>query len=484
MSIDLLLIDPPLSMSKRYGHFAICGSKSPQLGLCYIAAAVRREGFNVKILDMDLTKMGDDSFREYLLKEKPRVVGTTATTIAISDAARVAQVAKDTLPGVCTIVGGPHLSCTAEATMLRYPQFDIGVIGEGELTVIDLLNLPDPLKGSYSEINGLVWRSGDKVAYSKPRELIQDVNWLPLPAVDLVPDLESNYIPPYFSVYRTPSVVFMTTRGCPSKCTFCTNAIHGNRIRRFSLDYLFEMLYLYTGKYGIKEVSILDDSFTINKQFVIDFCERLIRENIDLTWSCLTRINSVSPDLLSVMKRAGCWQISYGIESGDNEMLKKIKKGITVEQVREAVSMTKRSGIKVKGFFIMGFAEETHESLKKTLDLAIDLPIDDMSLTIFTPYPGTPAHADIHKYGEFNEDWDAMTTLNASFIPSGFSRDELLKLNHATYRKFYFRPRIFFSYLRRISEFKFIFIMLKGMIGLLSTLFLKDKDQFNSKTTP
>ncbi len=475
MSIDLLLIDPPLSMTKRYGHFALCGSKSFSYGLGYIAAVARREGFKVKILDMGVTKMDNDSFKEYLLTNKPRIVGLTATTIAVSDAARMARIIKEILPDTLTIIGGSHISCTPEATLRRYLEFDIGAIGEGEITMLELLNLPDPLKGDFSKIDGLIWRDGEKVSFSKRRELIKDLDWLPLPAIDLLPDLKSSYIPPYFSVKRMPAVTFMTTRGCPGRCTFCTNAIHGRIIRQYSLDHLFELIYLLIKKYGIKELQINDDTFTVNRNRVMAFCERLIRENISVTWNCLARINGVTPEMLNLMKRAGCWQICYGIESGDNEMLKKIKKDITIDQVHKTLNMTKRAGIQIKGYFIMGFPEETHESLKKTRDLAMNIPIDDLSLTIFTPYPGTPAYNDIHKYGTFNEDWDAMTTLNASFVANGFSRDELLKINRATYRKFYFRPRIVFSYIRRISGIKFFLIIAKGLYGLLLTLFQKNR---------
>jgi radical SAM superfamily enzyme YgiQ (UPF0313 family) len=475
MSIDLLLIDPPLSMTKRYGHFALCGNKSFSYGLGYIAAVARREGFKVKILDMGVTEMDNNSFVNYLLTHSPRIVGLTATTIAISDAAKIAGIAKETLQDVLTVIGGSHISCTPKATILRYPEFDIGVIGEGEITMLELLNQTNPLTTDFSKIDGLSWRDGEQVYYSRTRELIKDLDWLPFPALDLLPDLQSSYIPAYFSVKRTPASGFITTRGCPGRCTFCANSIHGRRIRQFSLDYMFELIYILTKQYGIKELQILDDTFTVNRKRVIALCERLIHENIDITWSCSARVNGITKEMLEIMKRSGCWQICYGIESGDEAMLKKIKKNITIEEVHRTVNMTKKAGIKIKGFFMMGFPEETRESMKKTLNLAMNIPIDDLSLTIFTPYPGTPSYNDIQKYGTFTENWDSMTTLNASFVAKGFSRDELTKLNRATYRKFYFRPRIVFSYLQRISGIKFIVIIVKGLFGLLSTAFVKDK---------
>jgi len=475
MFIDLLLIDPPLSMTKRYGPFGPCGSKSFHSGLAYIAAVARREGFKVKILDMGVTTFDTNELEQYLLTCRPRIVGLTATTIAVSDAARVAGIVKKILPDTLTVIGGPHISCAPEATIKRYPEFDIGVIGEGEITMLELLSLSNPLKGDFSKIDGLIWRDDNGISFSKPRELIKDLDWLPLPAVDLFPDLKSSYIPPYFSVKRTPAVTVMTTRGCPGKCTFCTNAIHGRVIRQYSLDYLFEYTYLLTQKYGIKEFQINDDTFTVNRRRVIEFCQRLIDEKIDLTWSCLSRVSGITLEMLELMKKAGCWQIGYGIESGDQEMLNSLKKGIKLEQVRKTIEMTKQAGISIKGFFMMGLPGETHESLKKTLDLALKLPIDDMALTIFTPYPGTPAYQNIQRYGTFIEDWDTMTTLNASFVANGFTREELIKINQTTYRKFYFRPRIIWSYLKRMTSIRFIVIMAKGLYGLLSTLFVKKK---------
>ncbi|MBI5741720.1 MAG: cobalamin B12-binding domain-containing protein [Nitrospirae bacterium] len=475
MSIDLLLIDPPLSMTKRYGHFAICGGKSFQTGLACIAAVARRDGFKVRILDMGVTDLNDDELGKYLDDCRPRIVGLTAPTIAISDAARVAGIAKRTLPGVLTVIGGPHISCAPEATIKRYSEFDVGVIGEGEITMLELLHLSNPSKDRFAEINGLIWKKGNEVSLSQRRELIKDLDWLPLPAVDLFPDLKSSYIPPYFSVKRTPAVTVMTTRGCPGQCTFCTNEIHGRVIRQYSLDYLFEYIYLLTKKYGIKEFQINDDTFTVNRKRVMAFCQRLIDEKIDLTWSCLSRVTGVTPEMLELMKQAGCWQICYGIESGDQAILDSLLKSIKLEQVYKTTEMTKKAGIGMKGYFMMGMPRETHETLKKTIDLALELPLDDMAFTIFTPYPGSPAYRDIHRFGTFAEDWDAMTTLNATFVAEGFTREELIRINQSTYRRFYFRPRIILSYLKRMTGARFIIIMAKGMYGLLSTLFIKRK---------
>lgn len=478
MSIDLLLIDPPLSMKKRYGNFALCGSKSFSFGLAYIAAVAIRDGFNVKILDLGVTDLNDASLKQYLLSHRPRIVGFTATTIAVSDAARVAKIVKETIPDALIVIGGPHLSCAPEATIRRYTEFSIGVVGEGEMTMLELLKLPDPSQADYSKIDGLAWRQGEDVFLSNARELIKDLSSLPMPAFDLLPDLKSHYIPPYFSVKRTPAVTVMTTRGCPGRCTFCSNIVHGRRVRQYSVDYLFELTYLLTRKYGIREFQIGDDSFTLNRKRVTEFCERLIREKIDLTWSCLARVNGITPEMLNLMKRAGCWQIKYGIESGDERMLKNIRKDISLDQVHKTILMTKEAGIRSQAFFILGFPEETRESMKKTTSLALSLPIDDLALTIFTPYPGTPAYDQIvsggSKYGTFVEDWDQMTAMNASFVAKGFTHDEMLNINRATYRKFYFRPRIVLSYLKRISGPKFFLIMAKGLFGLLSTLFIKE----------
>ena len=484
MAIDLLLIDPPLSMTKRYGNFALCGSKSFSFGLAYIAAVARREGFTVKILDMGVTDMDDESLKEFLLTHRPRIMGMTATTIAVSDAARVARLAKDTIPEILTVIGGTHLSCAPEPTIRRYAEFDAGVIGEGEVTILELLKLSSPAKKDFSGINGLIWQDEENVYMSGPRELIKDLSWLPLPAIDLYPEIKSNYIPPYFSVKRTPAVSFMTTRGCPGRCTFCTNAIHGRRIRQYSLDHLFELVYLLTKEYGIREFQIADDTFTVHKKRLVEFCERLIREKIDLTWSCLARVTGITPEMLALMKKAGCWQIKFGVESGDQEMLKKIKKDITLDQVQKTIQMTKDAGICANAFFIVGFPEETRESLQKTIDLAMALPLDDLAMTIFTPYPGTAAYEQItssgDKYGTFTEDWDLMTAMNASFVAKGFTKEELLRINRATYRKFYFRPRIIFSYLKRISGLKFFVIMAKGLYGLLLPIFKTER--FTSKT--
>ncbi len=478
MSIDLLLIDPPLSMRKRYGHFALAGGKEPAIGLCFIAAVARREGFKVKILDMDIAEMDDLSFREYLLTNNPRIVGITATTIAISDAAGVAKTIKDTLPESLTVIGGPHLSCAPDATIFRYTNFDAGVIGEGELTILDLLKTSDLSAKDFSNIKGLVWQEDGKAYFSEHREPIKDLDWLPLPALDLLPDLKTSYIPTYFSVKHTPASGINTSRGCPGRCTFCSNNVHGRKIRYHSMVYILKWIEMLVNDYGMKEVQIMDDTFTANRRRVNELCELLNNANFNLSWSCDSRVNGMTPELLCTMKKAGCWQICFGVESGDEEIIKSINKDIKIETVHKAVNMAKEAGLNVKCFFMMGFPKETRETLQKTRELILSLPIDDLSFTVFTPYPGTPSYKDIQKYGTFNEDWDEMTTLNATFVANGFTYDELIDINRATYRKFYFRPRIVWSYLKRISDLKFFLIIARGVTGLILSSFNKKyKDQ-------
>jgi len=468
MYLDVLLVDPAVSMKKRYSHFSIAGNKGPSWGLAFMAAVARREGYSADLLDLNITGLEEKSFRRYLAKWRPRIVGLTASTLGVSDAAAVASIVKQVLPDTLTILGGSHVSAVPEETLKNYSQFDLAGIGEGELTLLDLLDVSPSSDGDFSQIDGLAWRDGEEISLSSRRQLIPDLDWLPQPAMDLFPHLGKYYLPALFSVKMQPAVGITTTRGCPGVCTFCANnLIHGRKVRYHNLEFVFEWIGKMVHDYGIREIQLMDDTFTSSNDYVVGFCERLLNSDMNIVWNCLVSARTFEEDTLKLMKRAGCWQMSLGIESANKEILRRMKKGITVEQVDRVVNLAHSIGIATKGFFIMGFPGETHETMQETMDLAMRLPIQDFSMSIFVPYPGTPARKNIERFGTLEESWDKMSSLNVNFVPHGFTREELLTINRASYRKFYFRISIILAYLRRMTSPASAFIMVKGLIGLV-----------------
>jgi anaerobic magnesium-protoporphyrin IX monomethyl ester cyclase len=203
-------------------------------------------------------------------------------------------------------------------------------------------------------------------------------------------------------------------------------------------------------RYGIREFSFEDDTFITFKARLKEICERLIDLRLGISWSCLGRVNHVTAENLQLMRKAGCWQISFGIESGSQEILSLINKRVTLDQVRQAVRLSRQAGIRSKGFFILGHPGETRETLRGTIDFALELPLDDISVCLMTPFPGTELYERAAEFGEFDPDWGNMNLLNVVFVPHGLKREDLLLAQKELIRRFYFRPRIVADYSRRL----------------------------------
>jgi len=204
-------------------------------------------------------------------------------------------------------------------------------------------------------------------------------------------------------------------------------------------------------QFGVREFSFEDDTFITFKKRLIAICQGIISLNLNITWTCLGRVNSIDAEILALMKRAGCWQISFGIESGSQEILTTIHKNVTLAQIRRAVDLCRDAGILSKGFFIVGHPGETRETLKKTLDFSLQLPLDDISVTMLTPFPGTEIYERAAEFGTFDSDWSRMNLLNTVFIPHGLTHNDLERSQSEILKRFYLRPRIIFSYLRRLA---------------------------------
>lgn len=230
------------------------------------------------------------------------------------------------------------------------------------------------------------------------------------------------------------------------------------------------MEYLYK-KFNVREILIEDDTFVTFKPRLIEICEGLISRNIRISWSCLARADAVTPEVLGLMKKAGCWSISYGIETGDPEVMKFIGKNITLDKIEEAVRWTKEAGILSKGFFIIGHPIDTHDTIKKTIDFALRIPLDDISVSMMTPFPGSKLYEIASQYGKFEDDWKRMNELNVVFVPKGLTEDDMHRYSKEVFRRFYLRPRIVLNYMKRITENpKSLPFYLKGFTAFLKEI--------------
>lgn len=448
---DIVFVYPPLKRGEVYGPYENAENVLPPIGLASLAAVCREAGKKVSIIDAVAERLSLEETARRVVALRPAAAGISAATVAIENAALLAGLVKKGLPGTPILVGGPHVTAVPEKTLSLFNAIDIAVIGEGERTILDLL---DALGrgGDLSAVQGIAFRNGGGVTVTPPRPFIEDLDSLPMPAYDLLPDLARLYRPAAHNFKRLPSTSMLTSRGCPGRCIFCDLKTFGNRCRRNSIPYTMRVVEYLTGTFGIRDLRIPDDTFVISKKHVLAFCDELLARGLDVSWSCQARVNLVDPELLRAMRRAGCWQIDYGIESGSQKIMDTLRKGITREQALRALRWTRDAGIQTKGYFMLGSPGETPETIRETIAFAREAALDSFQVSFFTPFPGSPVYDEIARHGVLEEQWGSMSIWNPVFVPRGMTKAELVDASRRALRSFYLRPRTILRYLTRIRS--------------------------------
>lgn len=468
--MKILLATPPSDAVHRYGSLAGAGSSQPNLGLLMLAAAVRADGHQPLLLDAGACGSPWDEALSRAVDFAPEVIGLTATTLEVAAAAHFAGALRTHLPEARVVLGGPHVSAVPEETLRRFPVFDLAVLGEGEETLCELLAVLAS-GGDPAAVAGLVVRDGAELHASGRRPYLADLDQLPLPAWDLLAGFPQRFSPPAFKARQLPAASLVTSRGCPNRCIFCDRSVFGASCHGYSADYVVRMIRELYERYGVREIAFEDDTFITFRPRLVEICRQLIDLQLDLSWSCLGRVNHIDAATLSLMQQAGCWQISFGIESGSQEILETIRKNVTLAQIRSAVELCCAAGIKSKGFFIVGHPGETSATLRQTIDLALSLPLDDLSVTMLTPFPGTELHARAAEFGSFDVNWEKMNLLNAVFVPFGLTAAELESAQRELMRSFYLRPRIVADYAARLIRNPALFLpLLRGFRAWLRSI--------------
>jgi len=443
----IVLVNPPYSFwSPEKNYLRPFIGNLPSLGILSLAAVLRKAGFPARVVESASRGLSFSRIVDAILREDPRYVGFSCTTASVGNAAKIARAVKEKSPKTRILAGGPHVTALPEETFRRFPEFDFGILGEGEAALLGLL---EALGGERNlpRVEGAVYREGEAIRVNPRRKFIEDLDTLPFPAFDLLHEFPRDYHPPFLNYPMGPAASLASSRGCPQACTFCDRSVFGNRYRYFSEDYLGELISFIRRQYRIRHLVFTDDQFGAFRPRLVRLCEKMASGNPDIQWNCDARVDSVDPDLLRLMKRAGCWMISYGIESGSQKILDRIRKGITLDQVELAVRWTKEAGIRAKGLFMIGYPEETEETLQQTLDFIRRSRLDEMNLSFLTPYPGTEIYQEVRGSKDFVEDWERMNALNCLLRPGALTCTDLSKAYGKILRRFYLRPGPTFSYL-------------------------------------
>jgi len=394
----------------------------PPLGIAWIAAVLRENGYpDVSLIDSVINKYSNDDVINILKQNPPDIVGVSFGTQNRFYAFDLIRLIRKFFPGILIVAGGPHPTLTAPDILQNIPEIDIVVRGEGEYTMLDLVKTIDK-KVDLSQVKGISFREKNgQVVHNFLREPIADLDSLPLPARDLLPiDKYQQTIPLSDKICTS----LISARGCPYNCVYCSTAEQwGHRIRHRSADNVIKEIKHLMSTYKLDGVGFFDDVFTMDKNRVIEFCQKLIETKLKISWWCEARANTIDKEVIGWMKRAGCEHISMAIESGSDKILKNIKKAITVEQGIEAAKIIKQAGIKLKVFFMHSLPGETYEDIKKTVFLSRYLEnkfkVDESTQGLTMIYPGTALERLAKESGILAKDfsWSKYFEENRSYPP-------------------------------------------------------------------
>ncbi len=477
--VDVLLVNPPtpdgglwIRTQHRVGRRTRENMVWPQVSLAQMAALLH-PSYNIKIIDANAERMGWGEFTELIDRYQPRYYLTQVTAPTLENDMYGCFLAKSR--NAKTIAFGTHVTPIPCETMRAYPALDFVLVGEPDLTLRDLLDFLDQKMDQRSpaldllfqrhdpeydnrmqpgseidlgEINGVVWRRGEEIVVNHPRPFIADLDDLPIPMHELLP-LQQYRMP----MIKGPFTFIVTSRGCPAGCTFCIKHVsYQNTVRLRSPELLMKEMW-HLKSLGIHNIHMYADLFTVNRDQVVNLCRLMIDEGINIKWTCNSRVDYVDEEMLDLMSQAGCWYISWGIESGNEQILQHARKGADPEKAERALQWARKAGIKNWGYFIIGLPGETDETVRETIEFSKRLPLDIALFHVAAPYPGTPFFFEVVENGWFRPgtrwehvDMDKGTVLDYPNLPA----ERLLYWQRRAFREWAFRPGPILTYLKML----------------------------------
>jgi radical SAM superfamily enzyme YgiQ (UPF0313 family) len=416
----------------------------PPLGLASIAAYLDKQNIECTIVDCFARPDSDRLICEDLLTRRPAWIGISCTTSSFLDGIRIAKLAKGILPGIRAVFGGAHVSALKQKILGAFSEVDFVIVGEGEQTLAELLQ-----SRAYEPelLPGLIYRtSTGEVNFTGYRQKGIELDTLPFPAYEKLAGYPHAYSLPIFNYPKAPNTSCISSRGCPYACSYCDRSVFRRTFRYNSAAYLYEHLRYLKERFGIRHINFYDDQFTFNRERVEDFTRLMIDRPLQMTFNCAVRAEHIDRQLLEQLQAAGCWMISLGIETGDENLLARHRQNASLKMLAEKIHLIKQTGIRTKGLLMMGLPGETEASIKKSMDFVFSLPVDDFNLSKFTPFPGSPLYESIHGFGTFEEDWEKMDCMHFVFIPSGMTRAGLQKHFKEFYKTHFLRPTVLWGY--------------------------------------
>ena len=448
----------------------------PPIGLGFLSSYLKKKGCSVEILDCDVKNISPQQFLRFVNLDQYRVIGFRLFTSDMDRTKKYLDLIKKSRNEIITVVGGPQVGSDPIDTLKYLQNADYGVYGEGESCMVEFLNaLRNGDLGKpkiMMNIPNLVWKSNGEYLLT-PTKFEPDLDEIGDPDWDEInPSCYGSAVHGFFSK-KLPTCPIIVTRGCPYKCTFCgSREITGYKVRSRDPDKVIKEIKYLKYHYGIQEFQIVDDNFTANRENVIRFCKALIDEKIDMPWNCPngTRLDTLTDEMLKIMKESGCYEISVGIESGNQKILDSMKKGLTLQTIREKTDLINKHNINVVGFIMVGYPLETTDTIEDSRKLALELPLKRVSLTRFSPFPGIPITEELIRKGEINKesmDYSKLSYMSWSYVPEELTKMKLRWLFLKFFITFYSRPHIIFHNIKGIHSFKHFKLILRKVINFV-----------------
>jgi radical SAM superfamily enzyme YgiQ (UPF0313 family) len=477
--VDIVLVNPPtpdgalwIRTQHRVGRRTRENMVWPQVSLAQMAALLHPD-YKVKVVDANAERMSWEAFTELLDRYRPRFYLTQVTAPTLENDMYGCFLAK--ARGSKTIAFGTHVTPIPRETLRAYPALDFALVGEPDLTLRDLLDHIDQRIESRPEeiqklvrktdpayevvrdddgrpllegVKGLAWRKGDEIVINLPRPFIPDLDDLPMPMHELLP-LKSYRMP----MIKGPFTFIVTSRGCPAGCTYCIKHVSyqfGVRLR--SPEKLVEEMQRLK-ELGTHNIHMYADLFTVNRDQVMELCQRMVDAKLNIRWTCNSRVDYVDKELLEMMAKAGNWLISWGIESGNEQILKHAHKGAYPDKAERSLNWAHQAGIKNWGYFIIGLPGETEATIRQTIDFAKKLPLDIALFHVAAPYPGTPFFFEVveNKWFRPGTRWEQVDMDKGTVLDyPNLSAERLLYWQKRAFREWAFRPGPMLTYLKRL----------------------------------
>ncbi len=439
--------------------------------LCYTATLLKQNGYDVKYIDSVYQDFDYDKTLNEISKFDPDVLFFETATPTFNYDCNFVKMVKNRFSNLLVLVAGSHVTFDPIGSMKK-SKIDIIIKGEQDYTTLNVINAIKNKK-SLGNIKGICYRESNKnknrIINNLNAPLIKDLDKLPFPDRDLIP--HKWYIEGH--VKYTPFTFVMGTRGCPNNCSFCLwpHVYYNHKVRFRSPSNICDELEWLIEKYGMKEIFFDDATFNVTEKGAIDISKEIIRRKIRIVWSCSARVDKVSKEMLYWMKKSGCKLICYGGESMNNKTLIKTNKKITPQQIKDAISLTKKLGITVHMNFMIGFPWETRSDMEKTINSAIKLDPDTVQFSLVFPHPGSKMYEEA-----LTKDWFHKEALNnlemfdmtyGPVLKSKISREELMKIVNKSHAKFFFRPKYLLKTLIRIRDKEELLRIVKGAKSLV-----------------